>query len=80
MNKDQKLVEKMEERYGPLMGGKHLYAALGFNTYAAFYRSMQLNELGVKVFRLTGRKGWFAKTSDVANWIEDQSAKKGGAK
>lgn len=73
MNTDQDLIIKMEERYGPIISGKHLYAALGFKTYAAFYRSLQLDELGVKVFRLAGRKGWFAKTIDVANWINQQS-------
>ncbi len=73
MNKGQQLIETMEERYGPLIGGKNLYAALGFNTYSAFYRSMQLNELGVAVFRITGRKGWFAKTNEVAKWINQQS-------
>ncbi|MDP3607792.1 MAG: hypothetical protein Q8R74_01810 [Methylophilus sp.] len=71
MNKS--MVEMMEERYGPIISGVNLRTALGFNTYAAFYRSMQLEELGVKVFRLAGRKGWFAKTADVADWIEKQS-------
>lgn len=60
-------------QYGPLISGKDLYTCLGFKTYAAFYRAKQLNEIDVNVFRLHNRKGWFAKTADVAKWIETQS-------
>ena len=74
MNLKLSLIERMETQYGPVMSGKKLRTALGFKSYAAFYRSLQLNEIGVKLFRLTGRQGWFAKTSDVANWIEEQQS------
>lgn len=58
------------DRYGPTLGGQDLYAALGFKTYAAFHRSRQLGTVGVKVFALPGRRGWFALTTDVAAWLE----------
>lgn len=57
-------------RYGPTLGGRDLYAALGYKTYAAFHRSRQLGAIGVKVFTLPGRRGWFALTTDVAAWLE----------
>ena len=67
------LSAQMIEKYGPTMGGEDLYAALGFKTYSSFYRSQQLGELGVHVFKLSGRRGWFAFTNEVVNWLEEQS-------
>lgn len=67
------LAEQLIETYGPMLGGRNLYSALGFKTYSAFYRSMQRNEIGVKIFNLPGRRGWFALTTDIADWLEAQS-------
>lgn len=67
--------EKLFARYGALMGGMDLYAALGFKSYAAFYRAKELGEQGVKVFQLPGRRGWFALTEDVASWLKQQASK-----
>jgi hypothetical protein len=67
------LAEQLITRFGPTMGGQDIYAALGFNTYAAFHRSQQREELGVHVFKLPGRRGWFAFTNDVVKWLEAQS-------
>jgi len=65
--------EKLFARYGALMGGKDLYAALGFKSYSAFYRAKELGEQGVSVFQLPGRRGWFALTDDVAAWLTQQA-------
>ena len=69
------LERKMNNQFGPVIGGKDLYSALGFKTYPAFHRINSLGELGVHVFKLTGRRGWFALTEDVAKWLEEQSLK-----
>ncbi len=71
------LVNQLLSRFGPTIGGQDLYSALGFKTYAAFHRSQQRDELGVHVFKLPGRRGWFALTSDVATWLEKQSTAQG---
>lgn len=63
------LVEQLLDRYGPTLGGRDLYSALGFKSYAAFHRSKQRGEVGVDVFALPGRRGWFALTTDVAAWL-----------
>ena len=68
------LANQLISRFGPTMGGHNLYSALGFKTYAAFHRSQQRNELGVHVFKLPSRRGWFAFSGDVARWLEKQSA------
>jgi len=73
MNERKGFEAELFIRYGPLISGKDLYTCLGFKTYAAFYRAKQLNEIDVNIFRLQNRKGWFAKTADIAKWIEEQS-------
>jgi hypothetical protein len=64
------LADQLLGRYGPTIGGRDLYAALGFKSYAAFHRSQQRGELGIGVFKLPGRRGWFALTAEVAEWLE----------
>jgi hypothetical protein len=74
------LEQKLFSRFGPLIGGGDLYSALGFKSYSAFYRSKELGELGVRVFQISGRRGWFALTEDVANWLGEHAGReKGGA-
>lgn len=68
-----KLISEMKERYGLMIGGKDLYEALGFRRYAAFHRCKDKGELGVSVFSLPGRRGWFAFTNDVAAWLITQA-------
>lgn len=70
-----KLTDQLLRRYGATLGGPELYAALGFKSYAAFHRSKQLGELGVHVFKLAGRRGWFALTTDVAEWLSANAEK-----
>jgi hypothetical protein len=66
--------ERLFARYGVLMGGTDLYAALGFKSYSAFYRAKEIGELGVNVFQLPGRRGWFALTETVGYWLQKQAS------
>lgn len=70
MNTETELLK----RYGPLMSGNELYQALGFNSYRVFYTHFHAGHLEVPVFKLKGRKGWFAKTVDVARWIDSRAS------
>jgi hypothetical protein len=63
----------MLEKYGPLMGGEDLYAALGFKTYAAFHRARLKGDIDVHVFSIRGRRGLFSLTTDVAAWLQQQA-------
>lgn len=77
------LEEQLLFQFGPTLGGHDLYAALGFKTYSAFHRSKQRDEIGVHVFTLPGRRGWFALTTDVAAWLKvqaDQGSNQSGMK
>lgn len=60
------------QQYGPLMGGNDLRKSLGFRSADSFERAVRSGSLGVSVFTLVGRRGKFALTSDVAEWLVTQ--------
>jgi hypothetical protein len=68
----------MLDKYGPLMGGDPLYAALGFRTYAAFHRARLNGDVDVHMFAISGRRGLFALTSEVAAWIQKKATSNTG--
>jgi len=68
-------LNKLISSFGPLLTGQDLYSAIGYKTYSAFHRGQLCGEIGVHVFKIPGRKGWFALTVDVAKWLEVQSVK-----
>jgi hypothetical protein len=43
---------------------------MGFATTAALSRARKEGRLPFRMFRLPGRRGWFALTSDVRTWLE----------
>jgi len=55
--------------YGPLIGGEELMRAAGFRTANAFKLAARRGRVGFDVFQITGRRGQFARTSDVAEWL-----------
>lgn len=69
----QDLKTRMHVEHGPLLQGSALYRALGYNTYAAFHRARQRGDIGVHIFPIVGRRGIFALTEEVANWIIKQA-------
>ena len=62
--------EHLINKYGPLLGGDELARVLGYKTKSAFYRSIRTKTLGIAVFNIAGRKGKFALTENVANWLD----------
>lgn len=59
----------MLKEFGPLMGGEELRRALGYRTWAAFARAVRVNAVGIPVFEIPSRRGRFALTTDVAQWL-----------
>lgn len=51
------------------MTGASLRLLLHMKHERAFRRAAAAGRLPVSVFRLPGRKGWFARTRDVAAWL-----------
>jgi hypothetical protein len=58
-------------RHGPVMGGKDLMKALGFQKMPALRKAIRENRLGINVFEMPGHRGKFALTTDVAKFIDN---------
>lgn len=69
----EKFANQLLLQFGPVIGGNDLYGALGFKTYSAFHRGQQRGEITVNIFKLPGRRGWFALTNDLAAWLVSQA-------
>jgi hypothetical protein len=57
------------DRYGPLLNGRSLWSAIGYQSSQAFRKAASRGALPVRTFHIDGRKGLFAYTSDVAHWL-----------
>jgi len=62
---------RLFEQYGPLIGGADLARVAGFRTIEAFKSAARRGRIGFKVFSIAGRQGRFARTADVAAWLEN---------
>lgn len=62
--------EQLLSVYGELMDAQALTAFFKFPSPRAFGRCASRAELPIPVFRIVGRSGWFARTRDVAQWLE----------
>ena len=70
MPQDQ-MVLSLLERFGELMKGRDLAGLLGFGSDRSFARAAASGQLPIPVFRMKGRRGWFARTRDVAAWLNN---------
>lgn len=72
---------------GATVGGDTLSRALGYRSQDAFRKAYQRGRLPVATFELSGRRGRFAASVDIAHWLWCQrtapasitSTMKGGA-
>lgn len=53
---------------GRLVGGEQLRSALGFRTGEAFRAAVRTGRVPVKLLKIEGRRGWFARVSEVTEW------------
>lgn len=60
---------RLLEENGELMDGAALRRLLHMGHDRSFRRALAAGHLPVSVFHLPGRKGWFARTGDVAAWL-----------
>jgi hypothetical protein len=60
-------------KYGPLIGGTDLVRVLGFPNAAAFREAVRKGRIDLHLFTIMGRRGKFALTQDVLNWVENVS-------
>lgn len=75
----QELKGDLLKLYGPVIGGQDLAQALGFKSLKALRQAKSRDLLGVSVFTPPKRRGLYAMTSEVAEWIINQRFEGGGA-
>lgn len=63
---------------GPLLKGSELVRALGFDSMEALRQAKRQKRIGVPVFPAPSRKGLFAYTCDVADWLHNLRAQEKG--
>ena len=61
--------------YGPLLGSRDLWRILGYASPAAFRQARARTGLPVAEFEIEGRRGRFALTVEVADWLVKQRLK-----
>lgn len=54
----------------PVLSGAETARLLGFPTTEALYKARQAGRLPIDMFRLPGRRGWFASTPAVREWLQ----------
>jgi hypothetical protein len=77
----QELRETLLRMHGPLLGGKALVAALGHKNAASLRQARRRRQVAITLFTVPNRRGWFALTQDVADWLASirlQAQQKGG--
>lgn len=68
-NSQDQIQARLIDRYGPVMGGRDLQQVLGFPSSAAFRQAALRGTLPVAVFSVPFRRGRFALTHEVAEWL-----------
>lgn len=74
INKDDtklQIINDLKERHGELIGGKLLSKVLGFSSLDAMKRAIERGTLNIPTFFVEGRKGRFALTTDIADWLSE---------
>lgn len=62
----------LRDRYGLMVGSTALWRELGYSSYEAFRKAKQRGRIEVPLFDVPNRRGSFALSSEVANWIARQ--------
>ena len=65
------VADELLEKHGPLITGEDLWATIGFKNARAFRQAKSQGRLDLHVFNLPNRKGNFAFTKHVADWLRN---------
>lgn len=63
--------KELIDKYGGVIGNADLRHELGYKSYSSFNRAVRMGLLAVKVFEIKNRRGKFALTTDIANWLSE---------
>jgi hypothetical protein len=64
-----KLINELRDRHGEVVGGDALRLLLGYPSLAAFKQAVMRKTLMLPTFFIEGRRGRFALTIDIADWL-----------
>jgi hypothetical protein len=67
------IIESLARAREPLLGGARLWQALGYSTGRAFNKALERNTVPVQTFHIAHRRGRFARTHDVVQWLRHVS-------
>lgn len=65
------LTRRLIDTHGELIGGRELAHCLGYRTRRAFQMGVQRGQVRVETFTLEGRRGRYARTFQVAQWLAE---------
>lgn len=71
----EELAEKLLKIHGPFISGEDLWRSMGFSTAAAFRQAKAQGRLTIPVFALPNRRGTYAFTQHVADWLKNIAEK-----
>lgn len=63
------IMSSLDQAHGPLLKGEGLANALGYKNLASLRQAKKRNQVGVALFELPNRKGLYALTAEVADWL-----------
>lgn len=67
----QQIADELLACHGPLISGEDLWRALGFSNASAFRQAKAQGRIEVPVFSLPNRRGTYAFTRHVADWLKN---------
>lgn len=65
------LAQQLMQEYGPLLPASAAMKLLGYSSTNALRQARLRRRLPIPMFKIAGRRGWFASTSEVASWIDE---------
>jgi len=72
-DKYTEMKNKILQQYGPMVGGQDLRRLLGYKAASTFNRAKRLQLIDFPIFKIPNRRGSFALTEDVIDWIHKTS-------
>lgn len=66
------LEQEIKSRYGLMISNDDLRIALGYSSMEAFRQALSRKTVPVPVFSIPNRRGKFALSKDVAEWLVAQ--------
>ena len=66
------LEHQLTDRHGPMVPSSVLARLLGYASPEAFRQAVTRKTIPVPIFKIKNRRGYFALTKDIANWLAIQ--------